>query len=73
MMSRIIVLDKQPRVISVGIGGIVNCFLKNPVMKMAGEEATHVYGKGHICGRVVAGIKGRIHVMFIFIVVPEIH
>ena len=40
---------------------------------MAGEEATHVYGKGHICGRVVAGIKGRIHVMFIFIVVPEIH
>ena len=63
MSSRLIVLDKQPRIRPVGVGETWKRIMAKFLLRVVGAEAKAACGTTHLAGGVEAGIEGAIHAM----------
>ena len=61
MANRLMALDKCSGVRPVGIGKIWRRLFAKCVLKVAGAEATEVYGSDQLCAGLKAGIEGAVH------------
>ena len=63
MSSRLIVLDKCPGIIPVGIDDTWHRLMVKCLLRVTGQEAKAACGKEQLAGGVEAGIEGAIHSM----------
>ena len=61
MSGRLIALDKQPGVCTVGVGETWRHLFAKCVLRVTGPEATRAFQYDHICDVLKAGIRGTVN------------
>ena len=63
MSGHLVILDKYPRVWTMGVGETRWRVTTKCMLNMGGQEKKEDFGKNQICGGMEAGIEGEIHAM----------